>query len=263
MKRTLQVELIGASEDLGTSVEGVSLRFFSAYAKRLREAYQRSAQAVLTGAVQDAGRLPARAAEVDIRLVSASAGSLALDLAAVDTSPQMKLHADTLATDALLQLVRGMKGAASDPESAATPRAYRALIGSVPPAVRQRYSLVEDGLVIDEVILTSAGFDRVPDPVLANIERVPATIKGLVFTPRPAVLLDVDGTSVRANATATLVTKAFGIREQEDLVATLVENASGFRLLAIAPATEPFPRRTPSIDETVARYEAILRELAK
>lgn len=263
MKRRLHIELKGDSPDLGKPAEGVSLRFFSSYAKRLREAYQRSAQAVLTGTVQDAGRLPARAAQVDIRLITATEGSLNLDLAPSDEARQMSIQPDTLAEDALAQLMEGLQFASDHPDATTIPRAYRALIGTVDATVRQTYQLVENGRVLKSVIVTSTGFDRAPDPVLANVERLPALVKGITFSPRIAVLLEIDGTTVRANATPALVEKAFSLRDRDDLIATIVESSTGHRLLAIAAAAEPFPKREPSADETADRYAAILEILAK
>lgn len=262
MKRRLHIELTGDSSDLGKPSEGVSLRFFSSYAKRLREAYQRSAQAVITGTVQDTGRLPVRAAQVDIRLVTATHGSLNMDLAPADEAPQMSFH-DSLADDALKQMMDGLQLAADNPDSASIPRAYRSLIGTVEAAVRQTYQLIENDRVVKCVVVTSRGFDRAPDPVLANIDRLPAIVKGITFAPRAAVSLEIDGSSIRAIATPQLVEKAFSLRDRDDLVATLVESVTGHRLLAIGIAAESVVSREPSLDETADRYAAILEILAK
>ena len=266
MARRLLIELTGDSPDLGTHNEGVSLKFFSAYAKRLREAYQRSAQAVITGAVQNEGRLPARAAEVDIRLKSAKEGSLEMDLAPVDMSMQGVLIADELPEKALAMLLVNMRGAANDPESPAIPRVYRALIGTVPASVRQNYKMIDGttGAVLDEITFTSKGFDAAKDPVLANVMRVAVRVKAIAFDPKSTVTFDVvDDSQIRASATQALVERAFALRDADDLIATIVENSSGHRLLALAHAAMPFPAVEPTERETAERYAEILAILAK
>lgn len=263
MTRRLLIELTGDSPDLGNADEGVSLKFFASYTQRLREAYRRSAQATLTGTMQDVGRLPDRAAEVDVRLMTASQGSLHLEVAAVDMSRQTHLQPNTLPEDALAFMVQGMRETASDPESPTTPRAFRLLIGAVPPAVRQRYAITENGHVLDEVTITSTGFEPVHEPVIANLERVKATIKSITFAPRISIVLDVEGSVVKAAATPLLVDRAFSLRNDDDVVAVLVENSMGHRLLDLTHASEQFPKRDVPVDETVKRYAGILRELAK
>ncbi len=265
MTRRLFIELTGDSQDLGTHTEGVSLKFFSAYAKRLREAYQRSAQAVLTGTVQNEGRLPGRAAEVDIRLKSAQEGSLALDLAPVDMSTQGVLVADELPEKSVDRLLVLMRAAANDPDSTTTPRAFRALIGMVPPSVKQTYQVRDgSGRVLDEIVFTSAGFTAVKDPVLASVERYAVKVKGIAFDPKAVVHFEVHGDSpIRATASQALVERAFEMRDRDDLVATIVENSSGYRLLSLAAAASPFPAYEPTPEETADRYAEILAILAK
>jgi hypothetical protein len=267
MKKRLQIELKGASQDLGTDTEGVSLKFFAAYTMRLREAYRRSAQGVVTGTVQDEGRLPARAAQVDIRLKSARGGSLEMDCAAVDTHGlygQLALPTldDHLADDALARLMDGLDGAARAPESEEIPRAIRLLIGSLGTEVRQAYRLLEGDRVLREVVLTSAGLEASPEPVLAQVERVPTVVRGITFAPRLTVTLDIDGAAVRASATSALVQKAIGLHDRDDLIATIVTNTSGARLLDIAPAAQPFPRRRPDLEETLDRFADVMKALA-
>ncbi len=261
----LEIELKGPSPDLGTDTEGVSLPFFTAYATRLREAYRRSAQGVVSGVVQDDGRLPTRATQVDIRLKSASEGSLNMQCAAVDLRPdgQQMLIQDYLAQESLKRLMDGLEEAARVPDSEATPRAFRVLIGGIGPEVRQTYRLTDGVRIFREIVLTSAGFDAAPDPVLAAVERVQVVVRGVTFSPKYTVTLEVDGSSMRVAANAALVQRAIGLHDETDLVATIVTNSTGARLLNIATASEPFPRRRPELDETLERFAGVMKVLAR
>ncbi|HEU4735006.1 MAG TPA: hypothetical protein VFT22_44245 [Kofleriaceae bacterium] len=266
MKKRLHIELRGASPHLGTETEGVSLQFFAAYAIRLRDAYRRSAQGVVSGVIQDEGRLPTRAAQVDIRLKEAHEGSLSMECAAVDMRSVMgqpMLIDDHLAEDALSRFMDGLEQAARAPDSESIPRAFRVLIGGVGSEIQQTYALKEGDRVLRSISLTSAGFDAVPDPVLARVERLPAIVKGVTFSPKLTVTLEIEGASVRASATEKLVKKAFELHDADNIVATIVTNASGARLLDIAPAEQSFPKRVPELDETLDRFAGVLRILAE
>lgn len=265
MARKLVIRLEGASPDLGgqANAEGVSLRFFSTYAKRLRDAYQRSAQAVLTGTAQDTGRLPKRATEVDIRLVDAKAGSLNLDLSPVDRSVQVSLT-DNLADDALARLVNDLSTLSTDPESSEVPKATRALVATVPGEVRQRYVVMRGSTVEREVEITSTGVGPSTDAVLASVDTLRVTVRGVICVPRPAVILDTEDGRIQASTSSKWMEAAWSCKDRADLVATIVTSSSGMRLLAIRSEAEQAARtRVPTVEETLSRFDGVLRILAR
>jgi hypothetical protein len=94
------------------------------------------------------------------------------------------------------------------------------------------------------------------------VERLPTVVRGVTFAPRHTVTLDIDGAAVRASATPALVQKAIGLHDRNDLIATIVTNTSGARLLDIAPPAQPFPRRRPDLEETLDRFADVMRALA-
>lgn len=263
MARKLVIQLEGASPDLGgANGEGVSLRFFSTFAKRLRDAYQRSAQAVLTGTAQETGRLPKRATEVDVRLVDAKAGSLHLDLVPADSATQVSL--DNLATNALDRFITDLEVVAREPESSAVPKALRALVATVPGEVRQKYLVMVGDLIDRQIEVSSTGVVQAADVVLASVEQVCATVRGVICTPRPAVILDTDDGRIQASTTAQWMDAAWALKDRSDLVATIVTNSSGVRLLALRTVEEQAARdRLPSVEETLDRFDGVLRILAR
>jgi len=268
MKRRLHIELTGPSPDLGSAAEGVSLRFFANFSSHLQLAYRRAAQGVLTGVIQDEGRLPDRARDVDIRLLTATEGSLELSLAAVDMGRPFQAAlpitpVDTLADDALDKLMDVLAQTQREPQSRDVPRAFRALVGGMSSDIRQRYSLMEGDRVLREVSLTSSGFDAVYESVMAGIRRVDATVRGVTFAPRPSVTLDVSGSSIKASATMTVVRAAMALHAEAVLVATLVTTSAGSRLIGITPKAEVFPRSTPTTRETLERFAAVMKILAQ
>lgn len=263
MARKLVIRLEGASPDLGgADGKGVSLRFFGTFAKRLRDAYQRSAQAVLTGTAQDTGRLPKRATEVDVRLVDAKAGSLHLDLVPIDSATQVS--PDNLATDALDRFISNLEVMAKDPESPAVPKALRALVATVPSEVRQKYVVMVGDRIDRQVEVTATGVGQAPDAVLASVEQMNVTVRGVICAPRPAVILDTDDGRIQASTTTQWMDTAWAQKDCTDLVATIVTNSSGARLIALRPAAEQSARaRVPSIEETLERFDGVLRILAR
>ena len=264
MARKLVIKLEGASPDLGgADGEGVSLRFFATFAKRLRDAYQRSAQTEITSAAQDVGRLPKRATEVDIRLVDAAAGSLSLDLVPVDTAIQVSL-ADNLPQRALDRLMRDLEIVSREPDSTVVSKSMRALVQSVPGEVRQRYTVMDGDRVDRDVQLTSTGVGIPHEAVLASVERIAATVRGVICVPRPAVILDTDDGRVQAATTDEWMETAWRVKDRTDLVATIVTSSSGARLLAIRTLEEQALRdRVPTVEETLQRFDGVLRLLAR
>jgi hypothetical protein len=268
MKKRLDIELTGPSPDLGGTDEGVSLRFFAAFSYRLQVAYQRAAQGVLTGVIQDDGRLPSRATEVDVRLLTAANGSLEMSVVAVDmgahVQPMLPMSSvDTLADDALNRLMDVLAQTQHSPQSRDIPRAFRALVGGMSSDIRQRYSLMDGNRLIREVTLTSAGFDEVYESVMAGIRRVEATVRGVTFAPKSSVTLEIGGSIVKASATMAVVRAAMSLHEETFLIATLVTTSAGTRLIAIAPAVEAFPRVAPTTLETLERFADVMKILAQ
>lgn len=103
MTHRLEIRLQGPSGIPGSSTQGVSLGFFADFARRLKDAYQRSLQVLLTEPTQDTGRLTERATALDIRLLTAQAGSLSLDVVPMTTATE--LFPEHLAADAMDQLL--------------------------------------------------------------------------------------------------------------------------------------------------------------
>jgi hypothetical protein len=265
MARKLVIRLEGTSTDLDgqADIEGVSLRFFATFAERLQDAYQRSAQAVFTGTAQEPGRLPMQATEVDVRLVDAQAGSLHLDLVPVDTASQAPTG-DSLEADALDRLMSDLSLIARDPESAAVPKALHALVASIPGGVRQQYSLTVGDRVERQVELTSTGVGQTVEAGLASVDQIHATVRGVICAPLPAVILDTEEGRVQAATSAPWMEAAWALRDRDDLIATIVTSSSGVRLLAIRPAEEQGGRTgVPSVEETLDRFDEVLRILAR
>lgn len=262
MTHRLEIRLEGPSGVLGSPAQGVSLAFFADFAKRLRDAYQRSAQVVLTGTTQDTGRLPKRATEVDVRLVTAQAGSLNLDVVPVSTATG--LFPDPLATGAMFRLLSELETLRQHPDHADASRWVRSLVATVPAEVSQRYTLYEGNDVSKSVTLTSAMLgEEAEEPVMARVERLPCQIRGVLCLPRPAVILETAEGRFNATADDNLTAEAWRLRDEQDLIATIVTNKHGRRLLALRTAAEQATRtRVPSHEETLARYAGILRRLA-
>jgi hypothetical protein len=264
MARKLVIRLEGAPAGLGgeADLEGVSLQFFAGLAKRLQDAYQRSAQAVLTGAPQESDQL-SPATEVDVRLVDAQAGSLHLDLVPLGTAGQAPPGA-SLEADALDRLMSDLGLIARDPQSTAVPKALRALVASIPDGVRQNYFLTVDDRVERQVELTSAGMGQATKAGPPSVDQIPATVRGVICAPHPAVILDTEEGRVQVATSAQWMEAAWALRDRGDLIATIVTSPSGARLLAIRPAEEQAARtRVPPVEETLDRFDGVLRILAR
>lgn len=85
----------------------------------------------------------------------------------------------------------------------------------------------------------------------------------MTFSPKLTVTLEIEGASLRTSATEALVRKAFDLHGADSIIATIVTNASGARLLDIATAEQEFPKRVPELDETLDRFAGVLRKLAE
>lgn len=96
---------------------------------------------------------------------------------------------------------------------------------------------------------------------VAKVEHRPVRVRGVVLSPRPSVLLQASGTSLRCAASEALVTRALELQGTANLVATVVTNTAGVRLLDLRPTAQSFPRRTPTTDETLNRFSAVLERL--
>ena len=263
MGRRLDIRLEGGSSLIGDRNRGVSLGFFGAYAKRLRDAYRRSAQAVVSGAVQASGRLPRRAEEVDVRLVDAEAGSLGLSLVSVDEGANPELQTIGLADAALVRLMDDLDRLRRNADDESVSPWARWLVASVPEEVSQTYRHHADGKV-REVKLTSGGLGEPPgEPVIAGVKRYACALRGVLISPQPSVLLDVPAVGkITIAAPETLVERAWHLRGRADLIATVVMNSAGRRLLSLRSADEA-PPPTPSVEETLDRFDGVLKRLAQ
>lgn len=264
MSQKLVIRLEGDSPLLGSEERGVSLKFFAAYAERLRNAYQRSAQAVLTGTVQVTGRLPNRAAEVDVRLENAQAGSLTMALRAIDEATAPELATIGLADRALGRLVDDLDWLRRKGEEADVSHWVRELIASVPEQVEQRYQHYTNGHC-REVVISSAVFGASSsEPALARVDRLQCSVRGVLMSPRTAVLLQAESGRLEVMASDEMLEHAWKLRGRLDLVATVVTTSAGRRLLALRSMDEQESlHRVPPVQETIERFDDVLRRLAQ
>lgn len=256
--RRLRIELDGEADELGGPDRGVSMKFFADFATALRNAYQRTAQAIVTGSAQHTGVLPARARDVDLRMVSAAAGSLHMDAMPVDQNPQAMIGAG-LEHEAISRMLGDLDRLRTDPD-ADVPRHTRVLVALAPSSVRQRYSIIERGRTIQVVDLTSSGIDASQPSASATVDRLPATIRGVSWLPSIQVVLEVGGSKVTASATSALLDRALEVRDTE-IVATIVRSASGNRLIGIHQGARRFS--APSTADIATAWAPLLHHLAQ
>ena len=138
------------------------------------------------------------------------------------------------------------------------------LVSSVPGEIRQWYAITDGDRVERQVEVTSTGVDVSTDPVAASVDQIAATVRGVICVPRPAVLLDTTEGRVQAYTTDEWMNAAWQLKDRDDLVATVVSNSSGTRLIAIRTAADQAERvRVPSAEETLERFDGVLRILAR
>jgi hypothetical protein len=112
--------------------------------------------------------------------------------------------------------------------------------------------------------VTWAELGGVEAPAPASVDQRKAIVRGVICTPGPAVILDTEEGRVQASTSAQWMEAAWTLRDRDDLIATIVTSSSGARLLAIRPADEQADRaRVPSVDETLDRFDGVLRILAQ
>lgn len=143
-------------------------------------------------------------------------------------------------------------------------RWVRSLVTAVPVEVSQQYTLYKGTDIAKSVTLTSANIGEEADaPEMARVERLPCQIQGVLRRPCPAVILDTAEGQIEAVADEDLVARAWRLREEEELTATVVTNKRGRRLLALRTAAEQSAKTSvPSPEETLARYAGVLHRLA-
>lgn len=264
--RTLLVHLEGA--DPAIREHRLSLDQLAAFAKLITNAYRRSAQEMLTGHKDGRGKLPDRAKDLQLELVTFEEGCVQMRVAPRDLGGEgtpLQLG-EPLEDGALWVLAQGISGAKG---SARVNPAVQKAVRFFDKGIRQRYELSRDGQVELCVEFSS---DELPAAIIEHprtrIEHRIGRATGVIVEPSPVVFFTADeDVQRRLSATRELVEKAWSLRDEKNLVASVVVSSKMDRLVALRPLAEfntwRNAKRSATPEAVAKRWESALEALAE
>lgn len=124
----------------------------------------------------------------------------------------------------------------------------------------EKFSTVQDG-----VADVASDVEAPPGaPARASVDSIAVRVRGAITQPEPAVSLETSAGIVTLTTTRELAELAQTLVDMADVVATIVQGSAGRRLLSLRTTDEQDARRrVPPVEETLDRFDGVLRILAR